>query len=645
MAGVLASCSGAKLSVANEQYARGEYYDAAQTYRKVYAKTNPRKERKLRGEIAFKMGECYRRINMAPRSAAAYQNAIRYAYPDSMALFYLARSQQFEGKYKEAIKNYQAFLETNPLSTLAQNGIRGCNLATQWKENPTRYVVKKATILNSRRSDFSPMYLGTDYDQIYFTSSTEKALGKNKSGITGTKNSDIYFAKKDEQGAWQKPEPVEGEVNTEDDEGVISFSPDGTTMYLSKARREPNADTSVEIYTSTRTGAQWSAAKKYEITADTLSAFGHPAVSPDGEYLYFVSDMPGGYGGKDLWRISLTDKEGSLENLGVQINTPGDEMFPYIRSNGDLYFASDGHPGMGGLDIFRARMNDSGMWQIENMKSPINSSADDFGITFAGAREKGFFSSNRNDARGFDHLYEFEKPVITVHIEGYVNDVDEYPIQDATVQIVGRDGLNAKVLTNRDGEYMVELERDIRYVMMASARGYLNQNYELHTGPEEKSETYIVDFFLSPINKPVVIDNIFYDFDKASLRPESKKALDELIKMLNDNPNVTIELRSHTDRKGTDQYNERLAQRRAQSVVDYLIAAGIASDRLEAKGYGESVPKVVNRKIARQYEFLHEGDTLTEAFVLKLAPEQQEIADQLNRRTEFKVLRTNYNLF
>ena len=206
-AGLLVSCSGAKLSVANEQYARGEFYDAAQTYRKVYGKTNPRKDRKLRGEIAFKMGECYRRINMAARSSAAYQNAIRYEYPDSMALFYLARSQQYEGKYKDAIKNYQAFLETNPLSSLAKNGIRGCNLAPQWKENPTRYVVKKAAILNSRRSDFAPMLLGEDLDQLYFTSSTEKALGKNKSSITGAKNCDIYFSKKNERGVWQNPNP------------------------------------------------------------------------------------------------------------------------------------------------------------------------------------------------------------------------------------------------------------------------------------------------------------------------------------------------------------------------------------------------------------------------------------------------------
>ena len=590
VAGVLASCSGAKLSVANEQYARGEYYDAAQTYRKVYGKTNPRKERKLRGEIAFKMGECYRRINMAPRSAAAYQNAIRYDYPDSMALFYLARSQQFEGKYKEAIKNYQASLETNPLSTLAKNGIRGCNLATQWKENPTRYVVKKATILNSRRSDFSPMYLGTDYDQIYFTTSTEKALGKNKSGITGTKNSDIYFSKKDERGAWQKPEPVEGEVNTEDDEGVISFSPDGTTMYLSKARREPNADTSVEIYTSTRTGAQWSAAKKYEITADTLSAFGHPAVSPDGQYLYFVSDMPGGYGGKDLWRISLTEKEGTLENLGVQINTPGDEMFPYIRSNGDLYFASDGHPGMGGLDIFRARMNDSGMWQIENMKYPINSSADDFGITF-GEEETGFFSSNRGDGRGYDNIYTFELPSIRVWISGTVLDKDDEPVPDAIIRIVGNDGSNQKEFARKDGSFRFKLDRGVHYVMLATCRGYLNSKQEFISDSEEKDAEYGVNFVLASISKPILIENIFYDFDQATLRPESEASLNELVKMLNDNPNVSIELGAHTDMKGSEQYNQRLSDRRAQSVVDYLIKSGIDPAACNPKATAKASPR------------------------------------------------------
>ena len=642
-AALLVSCSGAKLSVANEQYARGEFYDAAQTYRKVYSKTNPRKERKLRGEIAFKMAECYRRINMAPRSSAAYQNAIRYDYPDSMALFYLARSQQYEGKYKEAIKNYQAYLETNPQSSLAKNGIRGCNLAQQWKKTPTRYVVKKATMFNSRRSDFAPMFLGEDFDQVYFSSSTEKALGKNKSGITGTKNCDLFFSKKNERGAWQKPEPIEGDVNTEDDEGVISFSPDGTTMYLTKARREPNADTSVEIYTSTRTGAQWSAPQKYEITADTLSAFGHPAVSPDGEFLYFVSDMPGGYGGKDIWRISLTEKEGTLENLGVQINTPGDEMFPYIRSNGDLYFSSDGHPGMGGLDIFKARMNDSGFWQIENMKAPINSQADDFGITF-GDEESGFFSSNRGDGRGYDNIYSFELPSISVWISGTVIDKDDEPVPDAIIRIVGNDGSNQKEFARKDGSFRFKLDRGVHYVMLASCRGYLNSKQEFISDNEEADAEYGVNFVLASISKPILIENIFYDFDRATLRPESETSLNELVQMLNDNPNVSIELGAHTDMKGNDDYNLRLSERRAKAVVDYLIQHGVAADRLTPKGYGESLPRTITRKQAREYPMFKEGDVLTEEYILALPPEQQEIANALNRRTEFRVLDTNYRL-
>ena len=417
-------------------------------------------------------------------------------------------------------------------------------------------------------------------------------------------------------------------------------------MYYTYCAQDPEGPRTAEIYISTRSSAKWGKGTRATIVKDSVTALGHPSISPDGKYLYFVSDAVGGFGGKDIFRARVAGNDfGPMENLGEEINTPGDEMFPYVRDSVTLYFASNGHPGMGGLDLFKATQDSTGKWKVENLGAPINSMADDFGITFAGKEERGFFCSNRNDARGYDHIYSFELPTITIFIEGIVNDVDEYPIEDATVRSVGKEGLNVKVPVKKDGTYRVELERDIRYVMMASARGYLNQNYELHTGPEEKNETYIVDFFLSPISKPVVIDNIFYDFDKATLRPESKKALDEMIKMLNDNPNVTIELGAHTDRKGTDQYNERLAQRRAQSVVDYLIAGGIEAARLEAKGYGESVPKTINKKMAKQFDFLKEGDVLTEEFILALPPEQQEIADQINRRTEFKVLRTNYNLF
>ena len=648
--GFLYSCKSAKLSDAEEKQRIGEYFEAAAIYRKVYTKTPPAK-RDLRGYIAFRMAECNRLINNTPRATSAYMNALRYKYPDSIVNLRLGQMYQKSGRYGEAIKYYNDYLLAEPGSVLAFNGVTGSEEAVKWKQSPTRYAVKRMDKFNSRRSEFSPMLYGEKYDQLYFASTrTPKGAGKDKeetnSAITGQRNNDFFLVKQDENGAWQAPVELEDEVNTEFDEGTPSFSKDGNTMYYTYCAQDPEGPRTSEIYISSRSSAKWGKGTRANIVKDSVTALGHPSISPDGKYLYFVSDAVGGYGGKDLFRARVMGSDfGPMENLGPDINTPGDGMVPYVRDSVTLYFASDGHPGMGGLDIFKATLDSTGKWNVENMKAPINSAGDDFGITFAGNKESGFFSSNRNDARGYDHLYSFELPVITIFIEGIVSDVDENPIEDATVRIVGRDGLNEKVLAKKDGKYKVELERDIRYVMMASARGYLNQNFELKTGPEEKNETYIVDFFLSPISKPVVIENIFYDFDKATLRPESKKALDEMIKMLNDNPNVTIELGAHTDRKGSEQYNERLAQRRAQSVVDYLIAGGIAQDRLEAKGYGESVPKTINKKMAKNYDFLNEGDVLTEEFIDKLTPEQQEIADQINRRTEFKVLRTNYNLF
>ena len=641
----LYSCKSAKLSDAEEKQRIGEYYEAAAIYRKVYTKTSPKK-RDLRGYIAYRMAECNRLINNTAKATSAYMNAIRYDYPDSTVYLRMGQMLQKTGRYPEAIKNYDIYMENDPSNLLAINGIQGCELAPGWKKNPTRYEVRRMDKFNSRRGEFSPMLAGDKYDQLYFASSRSKDKDAKVSAITGQNNNNLFLVKQDEKGAWLAPIELEDEVNTEYDEGTPSFSPDGNTMYYTYCAQDPEGPRTAEIYISTRSSAKWGKGTRATIVKDSVTALGHPSISPDGKYLYFVSDAVGGFGGKDIFRARVAGNDfGPMENLGEEINTPGDEMFPYVRDSVTLYFASNGHPGMGGLDLFKATQDSTGKWNVENLGTPINSMADDFGITFAGKEERGFFCSNRNDARGYDHIYSFERPTITIFIEGIVNDVDEYPIEDATVRIVGKDGLNVKVPVKKDGTYRVELERDIRYVMMASARGYLNQNYELHTGPEEKNETYIVDFFLSPISKPVLIDNIFYDFDKATLRPESKKALDEMIKMLNDNPNVTIELGAHTDRKGTDQYNERLAQRRAQSVVDYLIAGGIEAARLEAKGYGESVPKTINKKMAKQFDFLKEGDVLTEEFILALPPEQQEIADQINRRTEFKVLRTNYNLF
>lgn len=639
----ITGCGGAKLSVADEQMARGEYYDASKTYRKIYNKLTKREQRPQRGEVAYKMGKCYQKLNMAARASASYQNAIRYGVTDSMARLYLAQSLHAEGKYVPAIKAYEEFLELSPSNPFALSGLEGAKASAALKKNKTRWVVRQDKLLNSRRADFSPMFNG---DILYFTTTNEKVTGDKRSEITGMKKSDIWMSKKDEQGNRLRPEPVEGELNSELDEGIMSFSPDGSTMYLTKARREPNANTGVEIYTSQRSDAKWSAPVKFEITADTVSSYAHPAVSPDGNYLYFASDMPG-TGGKDIWRINLKERSGSLENLGTDINTPGDEMFPYMLTDSIMYFSSDGHPGLGGLDIFCATLQPSGRWTVTNMGSPINSEADDFGMTFLPGADhpQGYMSSNRGDGRGYDHIYTFELPDLKINISGWVVDRDDEPVPNSVIRIVGNDGSIQKAVARDDGSFSFPLQRGVSYVMMAGGRGYLNAKQEFTADNAEEDAEYEIDFVLASINKPNIIENIFYDFDKATLRPESEEALDELVKLLSDNPNITIEMASHTDRVGTEEYNLDLSERRAKAVIDYLISKGIAPERLQHQGYGKSRPKVVTKRVNKLYPQFKEGDVLTEEYISNLPPEDQEAADQVNRRTEFQVLSVDYQMF
>ena len=647
---LLAAC-GAESNVKKGDafYAIGEYFDAAGEYKKAYART-PVKDKAKRGERAWKMAECYRRINFTAKALGAYQNALRYHYPDSMALFYLAQMQQKNGDYKNALKNYLLFLDTVPDSRMAKVGVRSCNLAPGWKANPTLYTVKKHPILNARRTDFSPVLAGEEWDELYLTTTRNQATGDETSGITGMKSADIFRSKLDDKGNWTQPEKCEGEVNSDYEEGACCFSPDGKTMYLTRCTHDPDYPRYAEIYTSQRSDATWSKPQKLELTADTLSCYAHPAVSPDGQWLYFVSDLPGGMGGLDIWRIAIGENGmGGVENLGAPINTEGDEMFPTFRPNGDLYFSSNGHPGMGGLDIFCARRDTTDRkherWSIENLKYPVNSSGDDFGMTFEGVHNRGFFSSSRNDARGWDHIYSFEHPEILQTIKGWVYEKDGYELPEAQVFLVGNDGTNLKLSVRGDGSFEQVIQPDVDYVLLATCKGYLNHKEEIRVDSSLVSREHVLQFPLASLTAPVLVRNVFYEFDSAALTESSTQALDSLVDLLNENPQVTIELASHCDFRGADAYNLRLSQRRAESVVNYLIAHGIPQDRLSPVGYGETRPKVVTRKMAERHAFLHEGDTLTEAFILRLEDKElQEVCNAYNRRTEFKVLRTTYGL-
>ena len=630
-------------------YALGEYYDASVQYRKAYSQT-PSKERALRGQRALKMAECYRRINYTQKAIAAYNNAVRYKQTDSLTHLRLAQQLMKNGDYKTAAKEFQTFLDSVPLASaayieLARTGLRSAQKAPQWRKEGSAYTVKRENFFNSRRADYSPMLSGDENDFLYFTSTRNQAKGDELSGITGTKNADIFYSQKDDKGKWQKPEVIDTELNSDGDEGACSFTPDGKTMYLTQCKTDPSYPRYATIATSQRSDAAWSKATELKLTRDTLSAYAHPAISPDGNWLYFTSDMPGGRGGYDIWRVRLTTSGvGGVENLGAPINTPGDEMFPTFRPNGDLYFSSNGHEGMGGLDIYIAKP-DSTHWTIEHPGYPLNSHGDDFGMTFEGLLNKGFFSSNRGDGKGWDHIYSFYNPEIIQTVKGWVYEKDGYELPAAQVYMVGNDGTNLKLSVKGDGSFTHEIKPGIDYVFLGTCKGFLNHKEQLRVEPVEESTEYVLQFPLASITAPVLIDNIFYDFDKATLRPESASALDSLVILLNDNPNVTIELSAHADYRGSAEYNKRLSQRRAESVVNYLIEHGIAKDRLTPVGYGKEKPKTIRRKLTEKYAFLKEGDVLTQEFIKTLDADQQEACNQLNRRTEFIVLRTTYGLF
>lgn len=661
----LAGCGADKNLKKGEKYlAIGEYYDAANQFRQAYSKTAP-KEKARRGDIALKIAHCNERINATQKASAAYANAIRYGRASAADRLAYARQLLKAGSYKQAAEQFGIVLDsinngayqepdrTKPnqmdikaAKQLAQNGLLSAQKAPQWKQEGSRYKVKRMDVFNSRRDDYSPVLAGDQHEYLYFTSTRNDAQGNELSGITGAKPADIFMSEKDDKGHWSKPEAVTGGLNTDFDEGACALTSDQRTMYLTQCVSDASYPRYAQIVTSARSDAAWGKPTELKITADTLSSYAHPAVSPDGEWLYFVSDMPGGMGGMDIWRARITPAGlGGVENLGEPINTPGNEMFPTFRPNGDLYFSSDGHPGMGGLDIFIASVGRDGKYHVAHPGYPLNSQADDFGMTFEGVHNRGYFASNRNDGRGWDHIYSFENPEIIQSVKGWVYEQDGYELPSAVVYLVGSDGTNEKLSVKGDGSFERQLNPGTDYIFLATCKGFLNHKEELSIRPSDESYEHVLQFPLASISAPVLIDNIFYDFDKATLRPESEKSLDELVKLLNENPNVTIELLAHCDYKGSAEYNKRLSQRRAESVVEYLTNKGIARDRLSPVGYGKEKPKTIRKKLTEKYNWLKENDVLGEEFIKKLDKGKQEICNQLNRRTEFIVLRTTYGMF
>ncbi|MFN8239260.1 MAG: OmpA family protein [Bacteroidales bacterium] len=630
-----------KVDRAYEFFNAGEYYDAIDYFKNAYSKT---KDKAVKADMVFMVSECYRLTNDPKNAEIWYKKTVRTPNSRPEAQFWYASSLKKNGKYQLAADEFRKYKQLAPSDPRADQEIRACELADEWLRNPEAYKVDELKDINSKDADFSPAYARDDFGVIYFTSSRDDATGNKTHGATGQSFTDIFESRVDKKGKWSLPVAVES-LDTDFEDGTPSFTSDFKEIYFTRCEAGKKINRGCIIMHSQKKGEDWTEPKKIEIPGDSILA-AHPAISADGQTLFFVSDMPGGFGGKDIW---FTEKEKSSgkwskpRNAGADINTGQDEEFPFIRGDGVLYFASTGHIGMGGLDIFKAVPQPDGSWIVSNMKSPVNSFADDFGITFQDGSESGIFSSTRK-GKNNDELYTFELPPLKFNITGLVKDQKTgLPVTASTVQLIASDGSNLQVETGANGDFRFALKPSVDYILLASKKGYLNGKEKETTKGQEKSRDFMVTLLLTPIDRPIELPNIFYDFGKWDLRPESMVSLDKLVETLNDNPTVTIELMSHTDSRDTEEYNLDLSQKRAQSVVTYLVSKGIDIARLTPRGYGESSPKVVDQEIASQNQFLRTGATLSEQYINSLATdEQKEIAHQINRRTEFRVLRTDY---
>ncbi|MFT4545442.1 MAG: peptidoglycan-associated lipoprotein [Bacteroidia bacterium] len=643
---VNASAQKDHLVEANQTYEAGQYFEAITLMKKAYSKE---KDNANKADIIYKTAECYRYVNDMKQAETWYRKAIKIKYPENKIQLYYADALKANGKFEDAIVEYEKYAELVPDDPRGKNGAEACALAQKWIDNPSRYVVENEVQLNGKQMDFSPNYASSNHKEIYFTSSRNSASGGDLDGWTGQGFTDIFSATIDNKGKWSKPKPLPATISSIHNEGAAVMNADYTEMIFTRCGLKKKVEMGCELYHSKKEGSSWTEPEMLPFFLDSVNndsvsvAIGHPALSADGKKLVFASDIETGKGGRDLWMSTYNDEKarwGAPVNLDG-INTAGDERYPFIHNDGTLYFSSNGHIGIGGDDIFMAEAQGDVWGNVINMRYPINSSGDDFGIIFEKEQEKGYFSSNREDGKGSDDIYSFLLPALKFTLCGTVSDFKtKMVVNEATVSLVGTDGSSMETTTDSEGKYCFDLSPATSYVITAGKKDeYLNKTGKTTTVGFEEDKDLIHDFELDPINRIIDLPNIFYDLGKWDLRPESKIALDGLVETLNDNPTIVVELGSHTDTRASDSYNLSLSQKRAQSVVDYLIDNDVSEARLVAKGYGETTPKVLDNAVGE----LPKGSVINDAFIATLSGEElKEEAHQLNRRTEFKVLRNDY---
>ncbi|MDD4213497.1 MAG: OmpA family protein [Bacteroidales bacterium] len=649
---------------ADKAFDTEQYSVAIDLYKQAYNRIKGNKPEKAR--VLFRLAECYRKTNNYKQAINWYTRVVKANYPDPIAQLYLADALKADEQYAEALVAYNEYKKLVPNDPRGGYGAESCEYSIKWKEDPTRYVIENVKKFNSKQSDFSPYWADKNYKAILFTSTREGSTGKVTDGWTGQSFSDIYVTTLDKTGAWSEPLPADENINTDVNEGTPWLNKKANVIYFTRCPVVKKEKMGCQIYFSKKQGRGWAPADTLKLAEDMSIHHGHPTLSDDEMVIYFAADIQGGYGGKDIWMAKRTKKTKPFDkpvNLGPVINTAGDEMFPYLSENGTLYFSSNGyeHLGLGGLDIFKSEFKNEKWTKPENLKYPLNSAGDDFGIILKGDKNEGFLSSNRKGGRGFDDIYYFYLPPLVFTLQGVVrDDSTKQIIADATVKLEGSDGTSVEATTDATGTYQfgkTQILENTTYELTVSKDKYIAAKGRETTVGLKHSKDLIHDFNLVPIpREPVVLPDILYPIAQWYLTPQAKDSLKWLVNILTDNPRWVIELSSHTDIRPIPMTNDTLSQRRAKSAVDYIVDSnGIHPARVFAKGYGANRPRVLEQDKTiildpQKYPackdkpfFFPKGTVLTEAYIKTLKTTcEKEAAHQLNRRTEFIVLSEDF---
>jgi peptidoglycan-associated lipoprotein len=635
------------LKKADAAFEARQYFNALNYYKQAYSVVGKDKK----AMVLYRSGVASQEINDYKGAETYYNKAIAANYDNPDVYLRLAEVLKSQMKYPEAMVEYQNYQSKGGNAKRADLGIKSCKLAQQWVDNPMRYKIENISLVNSKQRDYAPCFSDKKYQTLIITSNRDGGLG-GQDLVTGTNHSDLWETKLDKNGKWSTPVLLPPSVSTPVNEGRAWISKKGDIIFFTRCPEEKNKENKCGLYMAKKQGSTWGPAELLPFSNDTIQ-YGHPCLSSDGKVLYFASKMSGGYGGVDIWSCTFDQKTntwGQPRNLGPQINTEGNEVYPSVSDDGKrFFFSSDYHPGLGGLDLFVAEVGADGKFSkpVENLKYPINSSFDDFGIVFEGKRQRGYFSSNREGGKGDDDIWSFNLPALVFTVKGNVfceGDPNTgkgkgETVENVKVKIIGSDGSINESNTGKDGAYSFRIKEANTYTVSTETGptskdpthnklGFLaNKDARvISTVGEGNSKDFVADFAVKPIVEVLRMPEVRYELGSAKLAPEAKDSLEYLYNILKENPTIVVQLSAHTDSRGDDKSNMELSQARAQSCVDYLVKEkGINEKRLEAKGYGETRPVVTEDQIKKAK-----------------TKEEQEALHAKNRRTEFKVLNFNF---